>query len=363
MFSWILALLLALFVWGVTSAWLWMVKRRKTETQHGLAALAGMRWREFSQIVRRAMSEQRGLRDLSGEDSSDRGTSSDFLMERDGQRWLLSCKHGRAYRIGAPAISELGAALHLTGAASGILITEGRVERDGLAAAEKESIEVLDGRVLWQVLAPCVPADMRTMVEGIARREAVRQTGIAALGALAVGLLAGLGYMTLQVDENLNRRAPDASATAAAVPPAPAPRPAPTAPAPAPAQAAAKAGTTAAQTASSPAPAAPATATTAAAARIDKAAAGDLQEDPDPDTLLRYQQAVSKKLAATPGVISGIWLTRSTLSVERSADDATVWPLICREVEHYPALRTVRVQLNPRPGTGEPVRWRQCRTF
>ncbi len=362
MFSWILALLLALFVWGLTSAWLWMVKRRKTETQHGLAALAGMRWREFSQIVRRAMSEQRGMRDLSGEDHGDRGTSSDFLMERAGQRWLLSCKHGRAYRIGAPAITELGAALRLTGAAGGILITEGRVERDGLAAAEKETIEVLDGRVLWQVLAPCVPDDMRTMVEGIARREAVRQTGIAALGALAVGLLAGLGYTTLQVDENLTTRATE---TAAAAPPAtaPGPAPAPAAPAAVPAPAPAPARTAATPATRAAPAAAPAAASASASASVDKATSDDLQQDPDPDTLLRYQQAVSKKLAATPGVISGIWLTRSTLSVERSADDATVWPLICREVEHYPALRTVRIQLNPRPGTGEPVRWRQCRTF
>lgn len=355
MFPWILALLLALLVWGLTSAWLWMVKRRKTETQHGLAALAGMRWREFSQIVRRAMAEQRGLRDLSGEDNGDRGTSSDFLMERDGQRWLLSCKHGRAYRIGAPAITELGAALRLTGAAGGILITEGLVERDGLAAAEKESIEVLDGRLLWHVLAPCVPEDMRAMVEGIARREAVRQTGIAALGAVAVGLLAGMGYMTLQIDENLSPRA-DAAPMATPVPATPAHQaPAAEAPAQPPAPVPVPAKTEAPAAAPQPAPAAsPGTA---------KAAADDLQEDPDPETLLRYQQAVSKKLAATPGVISGIWLTRSTLSVERSADDATVWPRICREVEHYPALRTVRIQLNPRPGTGEPVRWRQCRTF
>src|SRR5690606_2778307 len=92
-------------------------------------------------------------------------------------------------------------------------------------------------------------------------------------------------------------------------------------------------------------------------------AAEDLVQNPDAATLLRYQQAVSKKLAGTPGVISGIWLTRSTLSIERSADDATVWPLICREVERYPALRTTRIQLNPRPGTDEPVRWRQCSTI
>ncbi len=352
MFSWILAFLLALSVWGLASAWLWLVKRRKTEIQHGLAALAGMRWREFSQIVRRAMAEQRGFQDLSGEDNSDRGTSSDFLMERGDQRWLLSCKHGRAYRISAPAINELGAAVRLTGAAGGILITEGRVERDGLVAAEKESIEVLDGRVLWHVLAPCVPDETRGMVEGIARREAVRQTSIAALGAVTVGLLAGMGYMTLRVNEDPSPQAPALAAAAtprATVAPAPAPAtPTPMAP-PSAAEAAAAE--------PSPAPVA-ATGTTKATEAAD-----DLLEDPDPETLLRYQQAVSKKLAATPGVVSGIWLTRSTLSIERSADDATVWPLICREVEHYPALRTVRVQLNPRPGTGEPVRWRQCRTF
>ncbi len=208
MFSWILALLLALSVWGLTSAWLWMVKRRRTETQHGLAALAGMRWREFSQIVRRAMAEQRGLRDLSGEDNGDRGTSSDFLMERDGQRWLLSCKHGRAYRISAPAITELGAALRLTGATGGILITEGRVERDGLAAAEKESIEVLDGRVLWQVLLR--PACPRTCAPwwwkaSPAARRCGRPASRALGAAVAVGLLAGMGYMTLQIDENLSR--------------------------------------------------------------------------------------------------------------------------------------------------------------
>ena len=33
------------------------------------------------------------------------------------------------------------------------------------------------------------------------------------------------------------------------------------------------------------------------------------------------------------------------------------------ELERYPPLRASRVQLNPRPGSDEPVRWRQCRTM
>ncbi len=338
MFSWLLALLLALTLWGLTSAWLWLIKRGKTENQHGLAALAGMRWREFSQIVRSAMSEQRQLHELLNiDENGDRGTSSDFLMEGH-ERWLISCKHGRAYRLGAANIEEMATAQQLTGAVRGVLITEGRVERDGHAAAQKHGIEVLDERNLWRALAPFVPEDTRQTVVGIARREAVRQTGIAALGALTFGLLVGLGYQTL-----LDRRSAAAEDGVAHL-------------------TAGDDGKRTGNAANSTTETNDAAATQAPAADVPMAAE-DLIEDPDDATLLRYQQAVSKKLAHTPGVVSGIWLTRSTLSVERSADDATVWPRICREVERYPALRTSRIQLNPRPGTDEPVRWRQCRTL
>lgn len=332
MFSWILALVLALFLWCLSAAYLWLVRRKKTETSHGLAALAGMRWREFSAIVHRAMAEQRSMQDVIAEEAGDYGTSSDFLMTRNGERWLVSCKHGRAYRIGASTINELGAALRLTGARGGVLITEGHVERDGLAAASQQSIEVVDGRNLWQMLKPYVPDPMRETVDGIARREAIRHTGITALGALTIGLLAGMGYNTLHSD---NEAAPSVPVIAQRAP-------------------------AGGEALAADDPSAASTADTDPTAGM---ATEDLQEDPDAETLLRYQQSVSKALAHTPGVISGIWLTRLTLSVERSADDATVWPLICREVERYPALRTVRIQLNPRPGTDEPVRWRQCSTI
>ena len=337
MFSWFLALLLTLSIWSLTAAWLWLVKRRSTENRLGLAALAGMRWREFSQIVHRAMSEQRSLHELENEEeNNDRGTSSDFLMEGN-ERWLVSCKHGRAYRLGASTIEEMATAQRLTGASNGILVTEGRVERDGLAAAQKHRIEVLDERNLWWNLVPFVPERTRHEVSGIARREAMRQTGIAALGSLTLGLLVGLGYQTLH-DENPAPATPDITHRTAP----PAKRPATSPPAAPPSE-------TAAETANAP------TATTSGN--------DDLVQDPDQATLARYQQAVSRTLANTPGIVSGIWLTRTTLAIERSADDEAIWARICQAVEHYPALRTTRIQLNPRPGVDEQVRWRQCRTF
>lgn len=327
MFSWILALLLALIVWFLATAYLWLVKRRQKETQLGLNALAGMHWRDFSEIVRRAMREQRGLKDVPGEADDSREPRSDFMMDDGQHRWLVSCKHGRAYRIGTAAVNELGAAARLAGARGGVLITEGRVERDGRLAAEKQGVEVLDGHLLWPLLKPYLPGDMEARVQAGARREAIRRISIAALGSLTLGLLVGMGYLTSRLENG-----------AAVAPPAVAPVPAPAAmPAPAPAPAPVTA---------APAPPAPA-----------------MEANPDTATLDRYQQELSRALAGQPGVASGIWLTRQTLAINRTGEIDQVWPLICAEVTRYPALRTVRIQLNPRPGVDEPVRWRQCATL
>ncbi|MGA6151070.1 MULTISPECIES: restriction endonuclease [unclassified Stenotrophomonas] len=333
MFSWILALLLALIVWFLATAYLWLVKRRQKETQLGLNALAGMHWRDFSEIVRRAMREQRGLKDVPGEADDSREPRSDFMMDDGQHRWLVSCKHGRAYRIGTAAVNELGAAARLAGARGGVLITEGRVERDGRLAAEKQGVEVLDGHLLWPLLKPYLPGDMEARVQAGARREAIRRISIAALGSLTLGLLVGMGYLTSRL-ENGAAVAPPAVAPvpAPAAMPAPAPAPAPVTAAPAP-----------------PGPAAP--------------PAPAMEANPDTATLDRYQQELSRALAGQPGVASGIWLTRQTLAINRTGEIDQVWPLICAEVTRYPALRTVRIQLNPRPGVDEPVRWRQCATL
>ncbi|HEY0333462.1 MAG TPA: restriction endonuclease [Stenotrophomonas sp.] len=329
MFSWILALFLALVVWTAAALYLWLIRRRKDETRAGLAALAGLHWRDFSEIVRRALHDQRGWDVSIQQHEEDTAPRSDFLMrDPDSSLWMVSCKHGRAYRIGAAAVNELGAALRLAGAQGGVLITEGKVEREGLPAAERQSIEVLDGRRIWPVLKPYLTPELENRIVRQARSRAQRHTGIAALASLTLGLLVGLGYLSSHPSEPL----PSVIASPSAA--------APSNPAPS--------GTPGSQ----PAPAAPAP---------SAQAAGDLTLDPA--ALDRYQASVSRALAQTPGLVRGIWLTRMTLAVDREVDDATAWPLICREVERYPVLRTVRIQLNPRTGIEEPVRWRQCSTI
>lgn len=336
MLPWILALLSALLTCSLAVVYLWWIKRRQKEMQLGLQALAGMHWREFSVLVKRMLREQRGLRELNDPAEESREPSSDFLLSDGPNQWLVSCKHGLAYRIGTAAVNELGAAARLAGAKGGVLLTEGRMERDGRSAAEKQAVEVLDGPRLWPLLQPYLPAEIETRVRASARHEALRRIAIAALGAVTLGLLVGLSLQGLHVQDTApvaevaDTPAPVAPAVGAA--PEPAPAPATTPPA------------------APPAPAAP---------------SADARSNPNPDaaTLERFQADLSRALAGKPGIASGVWLTRQTLAINRTGELDAVWPQVCEEVLHYPALRNVRIQLNARPGVDEPVRWRQCATY
>ncbi|WP_311238768.1 MULTISPECIES: restriction endonuclease [unclassified Xanthomonas] len=331
--SWILALLAALLLWLAVSAYFWLVRRRANETDAGIRALAAMHWRDFSAVVLRVLQDQRGWQPT--QLPQDGLPTADFMMQTDQGTRLVACKHGRGYRIGVAAVNELGAMARLAGAGGGMMVTEGRMEREGLAAAEKQSIEVLDGTRLWPLLKPYLPGDVETGVVNTARRRAIRHSIIAGAALATLALLAVLALR----------------------PPEPAPAPAQTVAAPR-ARAAAEPSTPAVATspgsASQRAPAAAPTAATTPSANT---------AEPDDATLQGYRREVSKTLAQTPGLVRGIWITQATLAVDRTVEDNAAWPLICNELERYPYLRTVRVQLNPRPGVDEPVRWRQCTTI
>ncbi|MEA9843839.1 restriction endonuclease [Xanthomonas campestris] len=333
MSHWMLALVAALLLWLAVSGYLWLVRRRANELTEGVRALAAMHWRDFSAVVLRVLQDQRGWQPT--QLPQDGLPTADFMMQTEHGTRLVACKHGRGYRIGVAAVNELGAMARLAGANGGVMVTEGRMEREGMAAADKQSIEVLDGARLWPLLKPYLPGDIETGVVGAARRRAIRHTVIAGAAAATLGVVMAVALQPAEVPP-----AQPLPRTSAPLTPAPgAASSAPPAVAPAPASAAQAATSTPAAT---------------------PVAAGD---EPDLATLQGYQREVSKALAQTPGLVRGIWPTQLTLAVDRTVDDATAWPLICRELERYPYLRTVRVQLNPRAGVAEPVRWRQCTTI
>lgn len=326
--AWLFGSVITLLVGAVTTAYLWLVRRRDDETAAGLLALAGMRWRDFSRLILEAM-ELRGLERIptANEDSQEHGSS--FLLAGQGKQLLLACKHGSAYRIGSAAVDEFASEIRLRGVQGGILVTEGVLDKGGVEKAGRYNIEVIDGPLLWPTVKPMVEGNLQRRIVGNASSRARRHIGIAWLGAFTLGLASALAFP--------GRLAPDSA-------PVPVASPVPSTPAIEPGKPAA-----APVIATAPKPA---NATAAPAADVAEAAA-------EADTE-KHRAEISRKLSKTPGITRGVWISRSTLAVDRIVSEEDAWALVCGQLKAYPDLELTRVQLNPPQGSTDQVRWRQC---
>lgn len=331
--AWLFGSVITLLVGTSTTAYLWLIRRRDDETAAGLLALAGMRWRDFSRLILEAM-ELRGLGRIptANEDSQEHGSS--FLLSGQGRQLLLACKHGSAYRIGSAAVDEFASEIRLRGVQGGILVTEGVLDKSGVEKAGRYNIEVIDGPLLWPAVKPMVEGNLQRRIVGNASSRARRHIGIAWLGAFTLGLASALAFP--------GRLAPESA-------PAPVASPAPSMPA-------AEPGKPTAASASAPVIAATApksaNATTAPAADVTEAAAEARTE--------KHRAEISRKLSKTPGISRGVWISRSTLAVDRVIPEQDAWPLVCSRLKAYPDLEFTRVQMNPPQGSTDQVRWRQC---
>jgi len=314
--AWLFGVAIALLVGSASTAYLWLIRRRDDETAAGLLALAGMRWRDFSRLVLEAMGT-RGLERASALVEQPQEHSASFMLTGQGKRWLLSCKHGSAYRIGSATMEELASEARLHGAQGGILVTEGTLDKGGLDKAQKHNIEVLDGRRLWPEVKPLVDGNLRQRIVSNATARAKRHIGIAWLGALTLGLASTLVFPNV-----IGRATPPTSLDTSVTPAA--------------------------------------TAGSATAAQLD-APVLTMPVAPRSEAQLEQDRAaISRTLANTVGISRGVWISRSTLSVDREIAEQPAWELVCAELLAYPDLALTRVQMNPPIGSDEPVRWRQC---
>ena len=181
--SMLLALVAMLCLGAAATFYLWTVRRHQDAAAAGIRALSAMRWREFSQFVLDAM-RHRGYDVLTPHDETERGQQTEFLLSKGGERSLLSCKHGSAYRLAAPAVSELAENLRFQSATSGLLVTPGQIEPAARAPAREAGIELIDGAKLWPEIAPLLPHSLTEEVTHLADMRAKRQIGFAWIGAL-----------------------------------------------------------------------------------------------------------------------------------------------------------------------------------
>ena len=248
-----------------------------------------MRWRDFIHLVLDALI-RRGYERIF-EPNAD-GEDGEYVLERDGQRFLLSSKHGAAYVLGSTAIAEFAKSIRLRNLAGGLLVTPGQFAPEALPLARAQRIELLDGPTLWPELRPLLPEEQRNVISAPALARTRQHVLLAWGGGFVLG--AALFVLMHRQDEVTMQSA--------------------TAPSPAPAQSASPAAPPRRTTTKPQVPSAP-------PHRSKNSTMPQLQE---------RRKRAAEAISRLPMIDRAIWETQSTLLVHL-LDDGTI-----------PAPRSVR---------------------
>ena len=313
-------------------AWLRRAPAASVESQkaeRGANQLGLLRWRDFTRLVLQAM-HGRGYRTVVEDGMPADGIPTDggdIVIERNGERTLLSVKYGSASVVGAQALLGLGGSATLRGTQKVIVVTPGRFDEEATRLARQQDIELIDGEDLWPEVRPYVARPAQDAATAPVQAEAPVSTSRKTLG-IVWGGAAAVAAVVWMIAQGMQPATPDTTAIAAATPAQPA-----------------DAGTTDTTPAGTPA--------------VDQANVVPT----DPAALERRRKETANAISTLFGVDRAFWSTQSTLLVYLSTDVADPSSELCPLLERYPELAASRVQLQPPQGSSKPVRFKQCRSY
>jgi len=113
-------------------------------------ALASMRWGDFERLVGEAFR----LRGYAVTGFGGRGPDGgvDLGLSKNGQRFLVQCKHWRNRQVGVTVVRELNGVMAAQRAHGGFVVTGGRFSREAREFARGTKIELIDGKALERLI-------------------------------------------------------------------------------------------------------------------------------------------------------------------------------------------------------------------
>jgi restriction system protein len=117
----------------------------KAATQPG-KTIDGLSWQQFEQLIGEAFRRQGYSITETGGKGADGGI--DLILRKDGEKYLVQCKHWRSLKVGVPVIREFFGAMAVEGAAGGFVVTSGQFTSEAQAFAEGRNIKLVDGQGL-----------------------------------------------------------------------------------------------------------------------------------------------------------------------------------------------------------------------
>ncbi|MEF7615876.1 restriction endonuclease [Aquincola sp. MAHUQ-54] len=139
------------------SAWRRRQRRglaRDAAQRPAMDAVNGMSWREFELLVGEAFRQQGYRVAETGGGGPDGGV--DLLLAKPGangsEKYLVQCKHWRAWKVGVGVVRELYGVMAATGAAGGYVVTAGRFTDEAVRFAEGRNVVLVEGAELVRMI-------------------------------------------------------------------------------------------------------------------------------------------------------------------------------------------------------------------
>lgn len=166
------------FVIGATAS---ALKRPHSEAllkarAHPRIAIVSMSWRDCERLVGETFRRQ-GFK-VTGFGGNGRDGSVDLGLSKNGQRYLVQCKHWRKHQVGVTVVRELNGVIAAQRAHGGFIVTGGQFTPEAREFADSCAIKLIDGHALDELIGdrlmvrstPLCPHCGTSMVERKARQ-------------------------------------------------------------------------------------------------------------------------------------------------------------------------------------------------
>jgi restriction system protein len=131
-------------------------KQRRSDAQFVSAranpkpAITSMSWRDFEKLVGEVFRRQGFTVSGFGGQGPDGGV--DLGLTKNGQRFLVQCKHWRKRQVGVTVVRELNGVVSAQGAHGGFVVTGGEFSREAREFANACDIKLIDGPALGELI-------------------------------------------------------------------------------------------------------------------------------------------------------------------------------------------------------------------
>ena len=129
-------------------------RRTLFKTQTSLQTIRELNWKKFELLIGQALREK-GYKVIETVDGPDGGV--DLVMEKEGRKTLVQCKHWKKSKVGVKEVRELNGVVAAKGAYGGILVTSGTFTSEALEFAKTTHIELIDGSALNRLIPHIEP--------------------------------------------------------------------------------------------------------------------------------------------------------------------------------------------------------------